>query len=109
MNQPLPRHDEENDRYVIEVDGDVAGYAEYHLRGKSHYFFHHTVTEDDYRGKGVGSQLARFAMDDVRAKGGQVVPLCPFIAAWLDKHPDYQDLIDTVIMDRIAKRSHDET
>lgn len=95
------RHDPENDRYVVEVDGEIAGYTEYHLRGGSHYFFYHTELFDGYAGQGIGSKLARFALDDVRSKEGMIVPLCPFIAAWMEKHPEYNDLIDTVIMERI--------
>lgn len=103
MSEPTFRHDKENDRYVIEIDGEVAGYTEYHLRGHNHYFFYHTELHDDYAGQGLGSKLARYALDDVRSHGGLVIPLCPFIAAWMEKHDDYDDLVDTVIMKRIHR------
>ena len=46
-------------------------------------------------GKGVGSALARQALDAVRADGElRVVPLCPFIKEWIDRHPAYQSLVD---------------
>lgn len=98
-----PRHDPENDRYVIEHNGEIVGFTEYHLRGGNHYFFYHTSIHDSYAGQGVGSTLARFALDDVREKGALVVPLCPFIAGWIENHPDYRDLIDQVIWDRVTQ------
>jgi predicted GNAT family acetyltransferase len=40
----------------------------------------------------VGSKLAKFVLDDARARGRKVSPLCPFIAAWMKRHPEYDDL-----------------
>lgn len=101
MSAPTVRHEPENDRYVVEVDGQEAGFSEYHLRGGNHYFFYHTELGEQYAGQGIGSKLARFALDDVRNNGGLVVPLCPFIAGWMEKHPEYDDLVDAEIMKRI--------
>ncbi|GAA4228630.1 GNAT family N-acetyltransferase [Actinomadura meridiana] len=79
-------------RYEISLDGDVAGFVEYE-RGDSALVLAHTEVGSDYEGKGVGSSLARGVLDDVRAKGLSVVPLCPFIRKWIEKHPDYQDMV----------------
>jgi predicted GNAT family acetyltransferase len=54
--------------------------------------FVHTEVEDKFEGHGVGGALARGALDDVRARGFKVTPLCPFIAGWMKKHPEYEDL-----------------
>ncbi|MFB4316902.1 GNAT family N-acetyltransferase [Actinomadura sp. 21ATH] len=83
----------EASRYEIRVDGELAGFAEYRTRpGK--IVFTHTEVFDAFEGQGVGGALARGALDGVRAKGGlAVVPLCPFIKGWIDRHPDYQDLV----------------
>ncbi|MFF5259176.1 GNAT family N-acetyltransferase [Actinomadura viridis] len=82
----------EASRYEIRVDGSLAGFAEYRTRpGK--IVFTHTEVDGAYEGQGVGGALARGALDDVRAKGLAVVPLCPFFKGWIDKHPDYQDLV----------------
>jgi uncharacterized protein len=94
------RDDPDQHRYVAEDDDHVAGIAVYHLRGGRHIFVH-TEVSPEYAGKGIGSQLARFALDDVRAKGGTVVPLCPFIASWVKQHPEYDDIVDQVLLDRI--------
>jgi len=80
-------------RYEALVDGQLAGIAVYGL-GADAIVFLHTEVADAYEGQGVGSALARGALDDVRAKNERdVVPLCPFIKSWIEKHPDYQDLL----------------
>ena len=63
--------------------------------------FTHTEVDPKFEGKGVGSALARFALDDVRAAGTRrVLPLCPFIKGWIGKHPDYADLVRGASADR---------
>jgi predicted GNAT family acetyltransferase len=80
-------------RFEARVDGEVAGFAAYRL-SDGRIVFTHTEVDDAFGGQGVGGALARGALDQVRAAGDrQVVALCPFIAAWIDKHPDYQDLL----------------
>ena len=80
-------------RYEATVDGQVAGFAQYKVKD-GHIVFTHTEVDPAFEGQGVGSVLARQALDDVRAKGQHdVVALCPFIAAWIERHPDYQDLL----------------
>lgn len=84
---------EAESRYEAHVDGELAGFAEYVLDGER-IIFTHTEVEDRCEGEGIGSTLARFALDDVRARGGlRVVPRCPFIRAWIDRHPEYGDLV----------------
>ncbi|SCQ64531.1 GNAT family N-acetyltransferase [Propionibacterium freudenreichii] len=56
--------------------------------------FTHTEVEPNFEGQGVGSKIARFALDDVRDDGSRsVLPLCPFIKGWILRHPDYKDLV----------------
>lgn len=78
--------------YEITVDGVRAGVAEYRRRA-DRVVFTHTEVDPSFEGKGVGSALAKAALDDVRARGLKAVPLCPFIRAWIDRHPDYEDLV----------------
>lgn len=94
------RDDTENHRYVVEVDGRHAGAAVYHLRGGRHLFVH-TEVEPEYAGLGIGQRLVRYALDDVREHGGLVVPICPFFAAFIKRHPEYDDIVDHKITDRI--------
>jgi hypothetical protein len=79
-------------RFEILVDGAPAGYAAYEVRDGV-IVFTHTKVDDAFEGKGVGGRLARGALDQVRERGDKVVARCPFIAGWIDKHPDYADLL----------------
>jgi uncharacterized protein len=80
-------------RYVATLDGERVGFAEYQLTDQL-VVFTHTEVEDRCEGLGIGSALARFALDDVRADGSRrVLPLCPFIKGWIGHHPDYRDLV----------------
>jgi predicted GNAT family acetyltransferase len=79
-------------RYEARVDGKLAGFVEYQLE-PGRILFLHTETEDGFEGKGVGSRLASGALDDARKRGLVVVPLCPFVAGYIERHPDYGDLV----------------
>lgn len=79
-------------RFEVVVDGAVAGFAEYRRRGGS-VAFTHTVVEDGFEGRGVGSVLARGALDAVREEGSSVLPFCPFIRGWIQRHPEYIGLV----------------
>lgn len=94
--------DPENHRYVIVVDGHQVGFAEYHMRGGRHFFVH-TEIDDEYTGRGLGTRLVRDALDDVRSIGGVVVPLCPLVAAYIKRHPEYEELVDHEIVERINR------
>jgi uncharacterized protein len=48
---------------------------------------------EKYEGQGVGGAIARYALDDARARGLQVRALCPFIRGWMGRHPEYSDLL----------------
>jgi predicted GNAT family acetyltransferase len=87
------RQNESERRFELVVDGEVAGYAEYHDRGKRRSFTH-TVVESAYEGQGLGSKLVRGVLDDAREHGFDVLPHCPFVRRYIDKHrDDYLDLV----------------
>lgn len=80
-------------RYEVTVDGEFAGFAEYRdLDGAR--VFTHTEVFGAFEGHGVGTTLARGALDDVRRSGRRLVALCPFIAAYIERHEEYADLVD---------------
>ena len=80
-------------RYEVLADGELAGYTQYVLRG-GHIAFLHTEVYEPYEGLGLGSRLARSALDDARGRGLMVMPFCPFIAAYIEGHFDeYGDLV----------------
>lgn len=74
-------------RYELLVDGTVAGFAQFHESG-NRVVFTHSEVHDAYAGHGMGKVLAAGALDDVVAQGKVIVPLCPFIAAYLRKNLD---------------------
>jgi predicted GNAT family acetyltransferase len=79
-------------RFEVTLGGDVA-FAEYRLKpGK--LVLPHTVVPPAFEGKGVASALARHAFAYAREKGLTVVPTCPFMAGWVKKHPEAQDIVD---------------
>jgi predicted GNAT family acetyltransferase len=87
------RKNEPENRYEAYVDGELAGFAAYEVDDER-IVFTHTEVADAFEGMGVGSALARGALDDVRANGNRrVVPRCPFVRSWIERHPDYQDLV----------------
>ena len=79
-------------RYEITADGVLAGFAAYRDRDGKRVFTH-TEIDPRFEGRGLGSQLVRAALDDVRARGLTIVPTCPFVRSWLDKHEGYADLV----------------
>ena len=79
-------------RYEIRVGDVVAGFAAYHLR-PGRITFTHTEIADEFEGQGIGSGIARGALDQTRADGLRVIATCPFIKGWIEKHPEYADLL----------------
>ena len=81
-------------RYEITVDGERVGFVSYRLT-ESEITLPHAEVDPAREGQGLGSRLVRGTLDDVRARGLTVrpAPLCPFVAAFIERHPDYADLV----------------
>lgn len=86
-------HNTEKQRYEIHVDGVFAGLTEAHEDGGEIVTFPHTKVFDEFEGQGLASQLVAGALDDVRARGKKIVAECPYVARFVEKHPDYADLL----------------
>jgi uncharacterized protein len=84
---------EDAHRYeAVDESGVVAGFAEYaEHRGKR--VLTHTEVDDAFEGQGVGSTLAREAIEQTLDAGLGVVIKCPFITSWVDKHPEYAERV----------------
>jgi uncharacterized protein len=80
-------------RFELVVEGHLAA-AYYEVDGNVITFVH-TEVPPELGGKGVGSTLVQGALDQVRAAGMQVIAQCPFVKAWIGKHPEYKDLLPT--------------
>ena len=86
-------HNPGESRYEAHLDGELAGFAEYVVKDDL-VFLTHTEVDDRFEGRGVGSSIARAALEDVRSQGGRrVEPRCAFIRSWIDKHPEFGDLV----------------
>ncbi|MEZ4686087.1 MAG: GNAT family N-acetyltransferase [Bacteroidia bacterium] len=84
-------HNRAASRFEIQLNGKLAK-AEYMDRGKL-IVFTHTEVPVELEGQGVGSALAKTALDYARAEGKEVMPLCPFIAGYIRRHREYADLV----------------
>jgi predicted GNAT family acetyltransferase len=81
-------------RFELTVGSEVA-VSGYRLNGNI-ITFTHTIVPESLRGGGIGNQIARAALDSARARGLKVIAECPFIAAFIRRHPEYQDLLVNV-------------
>jgi uncharacterized protein len=88
------RKNEEASRDELVLDGRVVGVADYEAVG-SHLVFPHTEIERSLRGQGLGDQLIKGALDDVRRGGHTLVPSCWAVAEYIAEHPEYADLVAT--------------
>ncbi|HJU97417.1 MAG TPA: GNAT family N-acetyltransferase [Jiangellaceae bacterium] len=79
-------------RYVAYLDGDEIGELAFSRSGDVVTALH-TEVDDAAEGRGVGGALAQTFLDDARSAGRRVVPSCPFVRGWIEKHPEYADLV----------------
>jgi predicted GNAT family acetyltransferase len=83
----------EKSRYEIFIEGKLAGFADYKILGET-VKFPHTEVDPAFGGRGVGSSLVEFALDDVKKQHKLVAPICPFVAKAISKKPDqYLELV----------------
>ncbi len=80
------RDNTEHHRFELDVDGAIA-FSQYSHEGDTIAFMH-TEVPKELRGKGTGSALVRGALAIARARGLKVAAKCPFVKAWLEKHPE---------------------
>lgn len=88
------RDNSEERRYELPIDSKHAAFVEYRLMDDV-IIFTHAETPPQFEGRGFGSMLAKGALDAVRDRGLKVIPHCSFIAAYIQRHPEYRDLLPT--------------
>lgn len=86
------RKNEAEHKYEAHAGGEIVGFIDYSEDGDT-VTMPHTEVNPDQEGKGIGSALVRHALDDVRDSGKKVNPVCPFIATYIKRHRDYQNLV----------------
>jgi len=79
-------------RFELRVAGEVAAFSEYNLLSHA-ILFTHTEVLPAHEGKGLGSKIAKYALDETRRRNLQAIPVCPFTAAYIRRHPEYLDLV----------------
>lgn len=85
-------HEAGRQRYELALGGTLAAFAEYRPRGDSVDFVH-TEVLPQHEGRGLAGQLAQFALDDVRRQRRKAVASCSYMAQFIERHPQYQDLL----------------
>jgi len=86
------RDNPELERFEIHVDGALAGFTQYRQR-RNLIAFVHTEIDPSYEGQGLGSVLVKHALDEARKRELAVLPFCPFVRGYIERHPDYLDLV----------------
>jgi hypothetical protein len=93
----------ERSRFEIHVDGKKAGLAAYRMKDPHLMVLTHTEIDDAYEGRGLGSVLVRAALDSARGRGLSVRPDCPFVRAYIARHPDdYLALVPEELRPRLG-------
>lgn len=100
MNVSVNDNPAEN-RYEVFAGGERAGFVQYRIHD-NRITMVHTEVDPSFEGLGLGSKLAKAALEDVRKRGLELVPLCPFISAYIRRHPDeYLDLVVPDLRDKV--------
>ena len=92
--EPTVTDNPTEEQFEIRDDGRRAGFVAYEQRGQELLLLH-TEIDPRFEGRGLGGRLARQVLDAARERGLAVLPYCPFIRGWIQRHPDYLDLVPT--------------
>jgi predicted GNAT family acetyltransferase len=86
------RHNEESSQYETTVDGQTA-FVSYDREDPNLIVFTHTIVPDELSGRGLAGAVVKHALDDARRQNLKVVPQCSYVAAYIKRHSEYQDLV----------------
>lgn len=92
--EPQVRDNAERKRFEIDLGDGTFAFAQYNLIS-GEIIFTHTEVPEAHGGQGLGTALIRAGLASARERGLKVIPLCPFFAAYMQKHDDVQDLLDS--------------
>lgn len=93
MSSTEVTNNEEETRFELILDGEVAGFADYRQAPRELRSFLKTEVDPAYRGQGIGGQLIKAALDSTRDSGLGVLPYCPAFQSYIAKNPEYLDLV----------------
>lgn len=92
---PIELEDKGNKgRYVVRGPDGAEAEMTYTRVGESRIIIDYTGVPDAFRGQGIGARLVARAVEDARAAGKTILPLCPFAAAQFKRHPEWADVLD---------------
>lgn len=92
----------EKKRFELNLGGAMS-FIEYTIKKSTNQIFLvHTEVDPSLRGQGVGGKLVKEALDIVRQRGLELVPLCPYVVSFLKRHPEYHDLMNETNRNRVA-------
>jgi uncharacterized protein len=83
----------ERERFEVAIDGETVGFTQYHRRTAGAISFVHTEVEPAHEGEGLAALLVTAALDAARAEGVAVLPFCPYVRGFIDRHREYLDLV----------------
>jgi len=101
MTEPTIIDNPEQDRFEIWVEDQLAGFTLYQVHADRIEFIH-TEIHDEFAGHGLGAKLVKAELDIVRDRGLAVYPYCPFVRAYIAKHPEYVDLVPAHVRDHFG-------
>jgi predicted GNAT family acetyltransferase len=90
--QTTVRNVPERDRFEIELDGNVVGFLQYRRRPGAMAFLH-TEIDPEHEGEGLGGILVSAALGEARRADLRVLPFCPFVRSYIERHPEHLDLV----------------
>lgn len=94
---PMVRDNPERHQLEIDLGGGELAYAKYNLLSGAIRFYH-TVVPESHGGRGLGTALIKAGLASARERGLRVIPICPFFAAYIHKHPEEQDIVDVAYL-----------
>jgi predicted GNAT family acetyltransferase len=89
-------------RFELQLDDELVGFAEYRPAGDS-VIIAHTEIADGHEGEGLGGVLVREALERIRASGKTVIPMCPFTASYISRHPEFLDVVAPPLRDQFTQ------
>lgn len=93
MESPETVHSPDRQRFELRLSGAVIGRS-YYRAEQGRRVFTHTEVDPDHQGKGLATKLIAFALADTREAGLRVVAQCPTVAAYVERHPEFDDIVD---------------
>ena len=93
MSELTFHYDDARKRYSVMRGGAEAGFAEADRIGADGLLIKHTEVAPAFEGQGIGGALVKHMLEDARSQGRGVIPVCPYAAAWIKRHPEYMEFV----------------